>query len=158
VGYIKAPFLQFQSSGTITGVFPSVDEENPMVHDGVEALDNVSASGKRLRYVVGDRKITEVTFRWQSDGTTGDSTDTKTDWETWWAAVKAGETFQYYDDDTVTMFDTTTTFDTTLIYGDNDAANAVGMTNMVTDDTEFLPTQEEVEGYWQITIRMREAV
>ncbi len=133
------------------GVRPGVAEADVVERKAVERHDQVSANGKRQSYLVGSRAFRDVTFRWQ------DSTQ-KTLWETFWTAVKDGTTFRYYDDDSQPLAATTTICATTLLAGSNTAADAVATTDMVLENTEMSFDEEEIYGYWSVTLQMREAV
>jgi hypothetical protein len=133
------------------GIQPGVAEENTVDRKAVERHDHVSANGKRQSYLVGSRTFRETTFRWQ------DSTQ-KTAWESFWTAVKGGQTFQYYDDDSIPIAGSSTIASTTLIAGSTSDSDAVVTTNMVLENTELTFDEEEVYGYWSVTLQMREAV
>ncbi len=137
----------------ITGgsFLPEVSEENARQTEAVERYDHIAASGKRQSYLVGSRMFRDVTFRWQ------DSTQTAL-WETFWSVVKGGKTFLYMDDDTCPIAATTLNCGTGIINGNTITGAALVTKNMVMEDTEMTFDEEEIYGYWSVTIRMREAV
>ncbi len=143
---IKA-FINFSGGG----ILPGVAEENVIESKAVERNDQISSSGKRQSYLVGSRAFREVTFRWQ------DATK-KALWETFWDAVKDGSVYRYYDDDSTPIAGTSTIAATTLIAGSTAGTAALVTTNMVLENIEMVFDEEEIYGYWSVTIRQREAV
>ncbi len=147
VTHLVKPFFNTMGGG----ILPDVAEENTVETKAVERHDQIAASGKRQSYLVGSRAFRDVTYRWQ------DSTQ-KALWETFWDAVKDGTIYQYYDDDTTPIAGTSTIASTTLIAGSTTGTAALTTTDMVIENTELIFDEEEIYGYWSVTIRQREAV
>lgn len=147
MAYLIKPFFSYGA----TGLKPGVDEEDPRTPRGVERFKHVAANGRVITYKVGRRKFIEVTFRWQDQ-------TLKTEWETFFDAVDSGQRFVYYDDDTV-KFAAASGVDASAFppgAGQPTDGTAVAQTwvTMESEDLDFI--QEEIDGYWSVTIRMRE--
>ena len=148
MAHLVKPFFNYG----MVGLYPDVDEDELGDIDGVERHDHIAASGKRQSYLVGTRGFRDVTFRWQTDAL-------KTKWETMWAVIRDGRRFEYYDDDSIPKYGGSgLTYGSTLIVGSTSDSDAVVQTNMVIENTELSYEREDVDGFWSISVQMREAV
>lgn len=146
--HLIKPFLMYDT----TAIYPGVDEDELGDIDAVERYDHIAASGKRQSYLVGSRGFRDVTFRWQDD-------TLKAEWESFWAAIKNGRTFQYYDDDSVPKLgDAGLLLGSSFIIGGTTGDGTVVQTDMVIENTELSYDREDVGGYWSVSVQMREAV
>jgi hypothetical protein len=97
----------------------------------------------------------DVTLRWL------DST-ARAEVESFWDAVKDGAEFEYVLDDSVRLLGTGPPSGWLIgdgyLIGDDVDGNAITTTTYVMESTELVFTPGEVDGFWDVTFTMREAV
>jgi hypothetical protein len=146
--HLKKPFFGYDGP---TYVYPDITAENIIETDSVERFDHTAADGTTAHCYVGDRNFYEFTYRWVDSST-------KSTLETLWDTIKNGEKFDLIWDDSVRKMDGTWDMDGTYTMGTDAAGDVIVTTEYVTAQTEMVWTPEEVYGYWQVTMRMRETV
>ena len=145
--YLRRPFFSY---GSLDALYPGQEPESPRDRRIVEVSDHLAGDGKRYRYVVGSRRVIELSFRWQDDALV-------TQWLQFWDAVKGGAKFIYYDDDSVPKAGSSTIAGSSTVAGKTSSGSAVVAVEAVMDSTEFVAEQEDVDGYSRVSVTIREA-
>jgi len=150
MSHLKKPFFVH---GLLTHVYVGdyVTAENITETKSVERHDHTAANGATAHCLVGSRDFYEFMLRW-IDATT------KTDLETLWGNIKDGTAFTLVWDDSVRKMDGTWDMDGTYTMGTDSDGNAIASTEYVIAQTEMTFTPEEVDGYHQVMMRVREKV
>ena len=141
---IMRPFISYTNDTVY--LYPNVGLVAPLV-DGrsVERYDNISASGLKHSYHVGNRRVLRVQFEWQ-DATL------KNEWITFWEAIRGGESFTYHDDDSYQMSGTGVCGDGSIC-GTLSTGGATDSNLICTlDNQEFAMEAMDVYGYWRTPI------
>ena len=141
---LMQPFFSYNND--FDYFYPSIGLEQPSRREwGGERYDHIAGGGARCSYFVGDRDFIRVEFAWQTDSQ-------KTEWLTFWDAVKDGAAFVYHDDDsyyksgTGTCGDGKTSGDLETI-GASDNALTVKIENQT-----FEMQPMEVSGQWRTPV------
>jgi hypothetical protein len=153
MAHLKQPYLVTPDG---THYYPGCTAESVTDTESVERYDHIAASGNRGSVLVGSRDFKDVTFNWISDAV-------KATLITWWDAVKDGSEFDYVMDDSVRKFGTgppaSWKFDTaSYIFGDDIDGAAITSGTYTIENTELVFSPGQIDGYWTLSIRMREAV
>ena len=146
--HLRKPFFVYNWDADY--FYPDTPGENITDTEGVDRFDHIAADGTKLSYYVGPRTFRDVSFRWISDAK-------KTEFLTFWAAVKGGAKFRYASDDTVRKLGTGTLGDLYILGQDIDGVT-ISSTYYTAENTELVFTEDEVWGRWTTNLRMREVV
>lgn len=149
MGWFIKPFFGYNNNEDY--LYPGEGRENYREPKQVERFDHVSANGQKVSYYVGGRDFIEVTIPWQTDAQL-------VEWQTMWDTISQGDEFSYHTDDSIPICGDGTISGDGTICGDPASGDTYTMTTVTLEDTEFNPEPEEIDGYWRMTIRMREAV
>ena len=149
MSHVKQPYLMTAAGNHY---YPGCTAEAVTDTESVERYDHIAGSGKRGSVLVGARAFHDVTFQWISDAV-------KATLITWWDEVKDGSEFDYVMDDSVRTFDGTWNFDTgAYIFGDDSDGAAITTTTYTIENMELVFSPGQIDGYWNLSMRLREAV
>jgi len=146
--HLRKPFFSYNND--IDHFYPDVPAQDIVDTEGVDRFDHIAADGTKLSYLIGPRTFRDIGFRWISEAK-------KTQFQTFWAAVKGGSTFRYASDDTVRKLGTGTLGDGYKLGQDLEGAT-ITSEYYTAENTELVFTEDEVYGYWTTNMRMREVV
>ncbi len=132
---------------------PGVARANWREPQATERFSHTAGDGSMFTYFVGDRKTFEITFVKQT------RTQIDDDWQAWWDVVKSGPLFWYHHDDSYYYSGAAGIDAGDITCGDLQTAGTDETANRIPvriDMDTFEPVQdEEVEGYWMVSLRLR---